>query len=272
MQNPKSYTIATFRTGNPHNPILFFIHGWPDSHRLWNQLIEGLNDQYYCVSIDLPGFNGQPAPRWEVDIAPLVDRIAEEIAKILKDSGQEKVCLVGHDWGALLTYLIARDYPHLISKMVTLDVGAHLAPVSKGHALFLVSYQLWLAFVWMLGKVVPPLGNFLTRWFARTAKAPETENLSSDTNYLYFYFWRAKFFPKYSRNLPANYKLEHPILFLYGKDKIYPFHSKKWERMVNEMKGSKVVGIEHSDHWITVRQPSEVLAQIREWLKQDVQK
>ena len=54
---------------------LFFIHGWPDNHRMWDAQVEQLSLKYRCVTITLPHFGGrgQPAaaPAWGYDFDEL---------------------------------------------------------------------------------------------------------------------------------------------------------------------------------------------------------
>ena len=39
------------------------IHGWPDTHRLWDGTVGALQDRYRCVRFTLPGFDASLQPR-----------------------------------------------------------------------------------------------------------------------------------------------------------------------------------------------------------------
>ena len=39
------------------------IHGWPDTHRLWDRQVAALQDRYRCVRFALPGFDASRTGR-----------------------------------------------------------------------------------------------------------------------------------------------------------------------------------------------------------------
>lgn len=244
-------------------PILFFIHGWPDTGALFEKQVRFFSEKYRCVTVTLPGFD---ADGESLDFPELVDQLAFTIRRIQSESKQTTL-LVGHDWGAYLTYLLDQKYPELATRLITLDVGAHFKPKNLSHALFMVGYQWWLVAAYFVGKVVPPVGTAMSRCFARYAHAPAADSVHSRMNYLYFYFWRARFCKKYQASLPRRYKPSKPMLFLYGKDKKYAFHSPRWEQIVESAPGSRVVGIEKSGHWFLFDKPELTNAAIFDWLK-----
>jgi len=47
--------------GKPENPTLVFLHGFLGSVDDWEDTISFLKDDYYCISIDLPGHGGSVA-------------------------------------------------------------------------------------------------------------------------------------------------------------------------------------------------------------------
>eukprot|EP01084_Bolivina_argentea_P219592 372415_1 len=50
--------LETYRYGNEKSGnILFFIHGFPDNHSLWNGQIEHFKNDYLCYTITLPNYN-----------------------------------------------------------------------------------------------------------------------------------------------------------------------------------------------------------------------
>lgn len=75
-----------------------FVHGVPDTHRVWNEVIHHLK-RTDVVALSLPGF-GTPVP--EGFDAGKEAYVAWLIAQL--ETFDEPVDIVGHDWGALLTY------------------------------------------------------------------------------------------------------------------------------------------------------------------------
>jgi pimeloyl-ACP methyl ester carboxylesterase len=48
--------------GDPHNPALLLLHGFPTSSHMYRNLIPELSDQYHVIAPDLPGFGFSDAP------------------------------------------------------------------------------------------------------------------------------------------------------------------------------------------------------------------
>jgi pimeloyl-ACP methyl ester carboxylesterase len=76
-----------------------FVHGVPETGEIWRELRDHLDSD--SVALTLPGFDGSPAPEYP-DKERYADWLAAELARL-----PGPVDLVGHDWGALLTYRVA---------------------------------------------------------------------------------------------------------------------------------------------------------------------
>ncbi len=252
-------------TGSKSNPPMVFIHGWPDSADLWFHQVSHFSQNYFCVCITLPQYGDDKSSGWGLDFPELANTIVAEVKNLLGDPNR-KVILIGHDWGAFIAYRIEHDYPEWIDKFVTMDVGGHLKPTNLGHKLFLVSYQWYLVFAFLLGKLIPFIGNALSQQLACAAKAPEANKATSEMNYLYLYFWRAVLFRQYRNRLLTSYKPKRPLLYLYGVQKKYAFHSPKWESLLEKLPKCSVVAMEKSDHWLMVREPEQTNKVIEDWL------
>ena len=48
-------SLKVFTKGNKNNPPIIFLHGFPYDHSMWDNQIEALKDNYYCVSYDIRG-------------------------------------------------------------------------------------------------------------------------------------------------------------------------------------------------------------------------
>ena len=61
-ESPAELETFKYENGSGNNnrssQILFFIHGFPDNHSLWNKQIEYFkNKDYLCYTITLPNYN-----------------------------------------------------------------------------------------------------------------------------------------------------------------------------------------------------------------------
>jgi len=99
------------------SPILF-IHGIPTGARLWDFVVEHLQDQHTCVVVDLPGFGeSQPLPDGSRD----PQRFAEELDKLGRDLGFTWWDVVGHDAGSTIAVHLAAAYPERTRRLALLS-------------------------------------------------------------------------------------------------------------------------------------------------------
>jgi pimeloyl-ACP methyl ester carboxylesterase len=256
--------FETTITGTPENPMLFFVHGWPDNASLWRKQLDALSGQFYCVAVTLPNFGEQAVNAGGYDYPQLIQGLAASIKQHRQN--ENPVTLVCHDWGAYMSYMLERDHPQLIDNMVALDVGGHARPAGFKEASFIIGYQWILLFLWLIGGILPPLGNVLSRGFAGLIRVPARQRakLKSRFNYPYFYFWRSLLFSHWKSSFLAHYKPACPILYLYGERKPVMFHSSKWLKIVAGS-GGRSEGISDAGHWFMETHPEIVNQAIKVW-------
>ena len=242
-------------------PDLVFLHGWPDGPHLWDGLSQRLTVGGRRVFFTLPAFADSAATHG-ADLPELVARLHASLDAI----GCERVVLVAHDWGAVLGYLYEAAHPERVDRVVAFDVGGHFAPRTPRDALYVVAYQWWLIAAFFVGKLLPPLGDAMTRWMARQARAPRPDQARSRANYLYYWVWLSMLLPG-RRPALSRYRPTRPVLFLYGERKLFMLHSLRWERALPERgDGSKVVPVAKAGHWLMLDKPDEVAGVVEAWL------
>jgi pimeloyl-ACP methyl ester carboxylesterase len=105
--------------------VIVLVHGVPETGELWDGVRARLAED--AVAVWLPGF-GCPRPE---GFGATMDEYAAWLAAELA-SYDEPVDLVGHDWGALLTYRIATAHGRLVRSWVA-DVAGGLHPDYVWH-------------------------------------------------------------------------------------------------------------------------------------------
>lgn len=106
--------------------MIVFLHGVPETAAIWRKVRAAVDRP--STALSLPGF-GCPRP----DGFPATkDAYAEWLHGEL-DAVGEPVDLVGHDWGAILTYRIAATHPEVLRSWVA-DVGNTVHPSYQWHA------------------------------------------------------------------------------------------------------------------------------------------
>lgn len=246
-------------------PTLVFLHGWPDDGRLWGDLSKRLEIGGRRVFFTLPSF-----PTSEIADGPDFPELVGRLHEALDGLGVARATFIAHDWGAVLGYLYEAAHPERVDRLITLDVGGHFRSTGLAHTLFMVSYQWWLIAAFYLGKLLPGLGDAMTRRMARLARAPKPEEVTSRANYPYVWTWKSMLLPGRRPGL-SGYRPTRPVLFLYGQRKKYMFHSTRWEELLRGRgDSSRVVPVADAWHWLMVDQPAVVAREITRWLDETV--
>jgi pimeloyl-ACP methyl ester carboxylesterase len=113
-------------------PAVLLVHGFPDRAEMWRGLAPLLRDSgRRTLALDLPGFGESAAPLGRGNYR--ADRVVGQIAQLLPALGVTgPVDVVGHDWGAYLTWCMALRRPDLVRRHVAISVGHPLAFLRAG--------------------------------------------------------------------------------------------------------------------------------------------
>ncbi|WP_439030373.1 SDR family oxidoreductase [Gordonia terrae] len=95
--------LATYELGDPTNPTVVLVHGWPDTHHLWTHIAPRLAEKYHVVAYDCRGFGDSDRPG-EV-AAYRLDELADDLYAVAEAvSPDDAVHVVAHDWGSVQTW------------------------------------------------------------------------------------------------------------------------------------------------------------------------
>jgi pimeloyl-ACP methyl ester carboxylesterase len=107
-------TLNVALAGDPANPAVILLHGFPESHRTWRAVAPKLENDFYLVMPDQRGFAGSDRPQ-EVE-AYATDRLVDDVFALADALSLERFTLVGHDWGGAISWPAAlRGDPRLTS-------------------------------------------------------------------------------------------------------------------------------------------------------------
>lgn len=117
--------------GPDDGPPVVLLHGFPDSARLWRHQVPALVDAGYRVlTPDLRGYGRSGKPEG-VDAYNLLV-IAGDVAAVLDDAGVATARVVGHDWGAALSWAFTTLAPDRVERLACLSVGHPMAFAAAG--------------------------------------------------------------------------------------------------------------------------------------------
>jgi pimeloyl-ACP methyl ester carboxylesterase len=125
---PLTFTGLTRGQG----PLVLLLHGFPDNARTWRHQLPALAEAgYRAVAMTLRGYEpgSQPA---NGDYTR--ETIASDVTSFLDELEVDTAHLVGHDWGAVITYTACAQAPERFKSLTTLalpHVGRFLTEVIK---------------------------------------------------------------------------------------------------------------------------------------------
>ena len=98
-------TMNVALAGPPQAPPVILVHGFPESHRTWRDLVPLLGDDLRLVMPDLRGFGASDKPQ---DVAAYSTEFLLADLFALADALQvDRFALVGHDWGGAIAWAAA---------------------------------------------------------------------------------------------------------------------------------------------------------------------
>jgi cis-3-alkyl-4-acyloxetan-2-one decarboxylase len=239
---------------------IVMVHGWPDTHRLWDAQVAALKDRYRCVRFTLPGFDRAHERR-----ARTLDQLSDFLRRVCEQAAPgQKVTLLLHDWGCPIGYQFYLRHPALVARIIGVDIGdprSLRAVLTLRVALMILAYQLWLAIAWRLGG---RMGDHMTRFMAARLRHPAgPEHVHSGMTYPYFMTWFGGA-DGWRRHMRPFFP-EVPMLYVYARRKPFMFHAPHWVAKLAAVPGNAVVEFD-TNHWVMQQDSARFNQVVGEWL------
>ena len=275
--------IAVYEEGNAGGPTVVFVHGWPDSHVVWDGVAALLAGDYRVIRYDNRGAGESSVP--EPVSAYALTRLADDFAAVA-----EAVCpdspvhVVGHDWGAatMWEYLsrpeasdrvasytsISGPDPQHLSRFVREGLARPYRPRRFAHALSQAAH-----FSYMIGFSVPVLmpaamrtflARAINRWFIAPGIPPQQRHqadtfVADATNGLKIY--RANFFGALTHAVRDRY-VSVPVQLIVNTEDVFvrPYVYDDTARWVPRLWRRDI----RAGHWSPVSHPQVVATAVDE--------
>jgi len=123
----ETYTIALGNgidlscraAGRRGDPVLVFLHGFPEAAFVWDELLEHFSDRYRCVAPNLRGYERSSAPP---DVESYrAKHLVADVSSLIDSLDGELAALVAHDWGGALAWGLAAQRPEAIRRLVIIN-------------------------------------------------------------------------------------------------------------------------------------------------------
>jgi len=104
--------------GNASAPPLLLVHGGLDHSRSWDHLAQALAADFHVVAPDLRGHGDSG---WATGSSYSLADHVYDLTNLMKSEGFDKVAIVGHSMGGMVSLTYAGAFPERVSKLVVLD-------------------------------------------------------------------------------------------------------------------------------------------------------
>jgi pimeloyl-ACP methyl ester carboxylesterase len=103
VKTTDGFTLHVQTWGESNNTPIIMVHGYPDSHTVWDQIAQDLAQDYYVITYDVRGAGKSDTPK--SIRAYRLEQLAQDLAAVAKQTvGERGFHLVGHDWGSIQSW------------------------------------------------------------------------------------------------------------------------------------------------------------------------
>lgn len=129
--------------------LVILLHGFPEFWYSWRHQLKALAPHFHVVAPDLRGYNLSDKPAGVTDYR--LEVLAEDVIGLMDHFGAPKAALVGHDWGAGITWAVAQKHADRVSKLAVMQVP----PAAAWRANMSVRQLLrsWYMFLFQLPRI-----------------------------------------------------------------------------------------------------------------------
>lgn len=261
------------QAGPEDGPPLVLLHGFPEFWFGWRRQIPYFAARGYRVyAPDQRGYNLSEKPTQVSDYR--LDTLATDIDALAQALGHEQVYLVGHDWGAVVAWWTAIQYPGRVRKLGILNVPhpavmqrnltSNIAQMLKSWYIYL--FQLpWLPEQFLLSgntsifTTTSNRGSFTNddlRAYREAWRQP-----GAATGMLQWYRALLRHFPE----APSSDRVTMPTLILWGKNDV-ALQPELASQSLAYCDDGRLVMFDDATHWVQHDAAERVNALLGEFL------
>lgn len=116
---PTGVELDVVVAGDPANPPVILLHGFPESHRTWRNQIPVLAERFFVLAPDQRGYAKSSKPDGVEAYAAA--RIIGDLIALADHFGIGRFTLVGHDWGGAVAWGAAITRPDRVERLVIIN-------------------------------------------------------------------------------------------------------------------------------------------------------
>jgi haloacetate dehalogenase len=130
--------------GNRTKPALLLLHGFPQSHVMWQRVAQQLVQDFFIVMPDLRGYGDSSKPLGMPDHSNSSKRaMALDMVAVMDALGVQQFYLCGHDRGGRVAHRLALDHAQRVQKLCVIDIAPTLDMYNATDMAFARAYYHW---------------------------------------------------------------------------------------------------------------------------------
>ncbi|WP_026410948.1 SDR family oxidoreductase [Actinomadura oligospora] len=112
--------LAVYEQGDPARPTVLLMHGYPDTHAVWDEVAGRLAERYHVVRYDVRGAGASSRPFGKRNYT-FSYLMADMTAVLDATAPERKAHLVGHDWGSIQAWEAACTMPERFASFTSIS-------------------------------------------------------------------------------------------------------------------------------------------------------
>jgi NAD(P)-dependent dehydrogenase (short-subunit alcohol dehydrogenase family)/pimeloyl-ACP methyl ester carboxylesterase len=103
VTGPSGLPLAVHAEGDPVHPTVILVHGYPDTHRVWDDVAADLVADHHVVRYDVRGAGGSGRPERVRDYR--LEHLADDLTAVADAVSPDRpVHVIAHDWGSIQSW------------------------------------------------------------------------------------------------------------------------------------------------------------------------
>ena len=132
------------RSAPDGRPALLLLHGFPQTHVMWQRVAARLAQDFYLVMPDLRGYGDASKPAGLPDHSNYSKRaLAQDLIELMDVLGVARFAVCGHDRGGRVAHRLALDHPGRVSQLCVIDIAPTLDMYAATDMAFARAYYHW---------------------------------------------------------------------------------------------------------------------------------
>jgi pimeloyl-ACP methyl ester carboxylesterase len=248
-------------------PLVVFMHGFPELWWSWRHQLKAFADAgFWAVAPDMRGYNESDKP---VGVSSYeVEKLADDIYGLMRALGRKKAVIVGHDWGAMVAWMVAQRHPGIVSRLAILNVP-HPLQMARGLRRPKQLRKSWYMFFFQLPGGIPERVMARNDW-AQLRKTFEVDGFAKEDIEPYvkamktpgaitaaMSYYRAAIRRVVTGRVPKTVRIDCPVLVIWG-DQDRHLGKEMAEPPARFVPNARVEHIPEASHWVQNSAPERV--------------